>query len=256
MKIDIKNITKKISQEGNSASILICHKLVDKQLEVIEEIARDILRLGRKKSYKTCPDVFGIWPENIQGKTIKIEQIHSFIKTTQLTPYSHKFKIGIIISVEKATKEAQNALLKTLEEPPKNTFLILSTTSSTKLLPTIVSRCQVIELEDDYKEKFDKKTVESILAANIIKRFEAVESIVKQKNKSQSREEINNLVETLLMYFRKRLLASHKKTPKLQNIFKILKLIETTKLALERNVNQRLALENLMINLPLKGKDF
>lgn len=256
MKINIQNIIKKISQKDNSASLLILHKSVDSQLEVVEKFAKGILNLEAEKAYKACPDVFGIWYENIEGKSIKIEQIHEFIRTTQLKPYSHKFKVGVIISAEKATREAQNALLKTLEEPPKNTFLILTASSQTKLLPTIVSRCQIIELAGKEKSRIDKRTIKTILNANIVKRYEMIEEMVKQKNKAQVAEEVNNLIETLLGYFRGRLLKSHKDPQKSKNLFEIIKLIESTRLAIDKNVNLRLALENLMINLPLKGEDY
>jgi len=255
MKVNLQNIIKKISQEGNSASLLLCHKNIEEQLQVAEELSRKILKLKRGKSYKTCPDVFGIWPENIKGKTIKIEQIHEFIKKTQLKPYSRKFKIGVIISADKMTTEAQNALLKTLEEPPKNTFLILTSVSPTRLLPTIISRCQVIELAQKDRPLINKDKVRKIMSVNLIKRFEMMEEIVKQKNKTKVNEDVNDLIEILLTYFRKQLLKSHKDSKDIQNIFDIIELIETTRLAIDSNVNLRLALENLMINLPLREVD-
>ena len=55
-------------------------------------------------------------------------------------------KIGIIVEAECLGEEAQNAFLKTLEEPPPNTLLLLLTVNSRKLLPTIRSRCQTISL--------------------------------------------------------------------------------------------------------------
>lgn len=256
MKINIQNIINKISEKDNSTSLLIVQKNVEVQQEIVSEIAKGILKLEKGKSYKACPDVFGIWPEQVDGRSIKIEQIHEFIRITQFKPYSLKFKVGVIISVEKATQEAQNALLKTLEEPPKNTFIILTTSNSSRLLPTIVSRCQVIELEDKEKKKTDKQIVKTILKAGVVKRFELIEEITKRKNKVQVFEEVIELLENLLAYFKVRLLKSYKDEQKAKNIFNIIKLIELTKLAIDNNVNLRLALENLMINLPIKGKDY
>lgn len=253
MEINIQDIIKNISKKGNSATLLISHKTVEKQLEFIEEFARGILELHETKSYKTHPDLLGIWPENINGKTIKIKQIHDFIRKIQLKPYSSKFKVGVIISAEKMTKEAQNALLKTLEEPPTNTFLILTTTSVNKLLPTIISRCQVLEFKDDEKGQIDLDIAKTILKANIVERFQMVERIVQQKDKLKMSEDINDLTEKLLLYFRKQLLKMHKNN---LNIVRIIDLIEATQTAINKNVNTRLALESLMINLPLKGKDY
>ncbi|MFC1780109.1 hypothetical protein ACFLY9_00220 [Patescibacteria group bacterium] len=256
MKINVDNIIEKIRHKGNSATILITHKSQDKQLEVAEEISRKILQLSSTKPYKSHPDVFGIWPEHVNGKTIKIEQVHEFIRKTQLKPFSAQYKIGIIISIEKTTKEAQNALLKTLEEPPQNTFLILTTSKKDKLLPTIISRCQVLEQEEKTSVKSDLKTVKRILRGNIIDRFQFVEEITKQKNRTKVFEDVNELTENLLCFFRQRLLKNQKKTEKVEKIIELIGLIETTQAAIERNVNTRLALESLMINLPLKGEDY
>lgn len=253
MKINTQNIIKKISKKGNSSTLIISYPTTEKQLEFIEMFARGILKLHDTKSYKTHPDILGIWTENINGKTIKIKQIHDFIRKIQLKPYFSKFKIGVITSAEKMTKEAQNALLKTLEEPPKNTFLILTTISVNKLLPTIISRCQVLEFKVDKKGQTDSNIAQTILKADIIERFRIVEQIVQQKDKLKMSEDINDLIEKLLLYFRKQLLKIGKNN---QDIIKIIDLIETTRTAIDKNVNKRLAIENLMINLPLKSNNY
>lgn len=59
-----------------------------------------------------------------------------------------KYKVYIIDEVHMLTKEAFNALLKTLEEPPKNVVFILATTNPEKIPPTIISRCQVIDFKN------------------------------------------------------------------------------------------------------------
>jgi DNA polymerase III delta prime subunit len=145
MKINIKNIIEKITKKDNSTSILIVHRDFEKQEKFVEEFTRAILDIPKTKPYKTHSDLFGIWPENIERKNIKIEQIHEFIRKTQLKPFLSKFKVGVIFSAEKMTEESQNALLKTLEEPPQNTFLILTSTNKDKLIPTVLSRCQILE---------------------------------------------------------------------------------------------------------------
>lgn len=64
-------------------------------------------------------------------------------------PFNHYSKIVLIPEADNLNPESQNALLKILEEPGKNNYLILTTTNITKLLPTIISRCQKIKLISD-----------------------------------------------------------------------------------------------------------
>lgn len=89
------------------------------------------------------PDVKILEPEN---GSIKIEQIREMQKEAFLSPHRSPYRIFIIADMEKATPEAANSLLKTLEEPPPHSIFILTALSADLLLPTIVSRCQVLNL--------------------------------------------------------------------------------------------------------------
>src|SRR3989442_15605116 len=75
-----------------------------------------------------------------------IEEIRELRDTVKYAPASSKFKIYIIDEVHMLTKEAFNALLKTLEEPPAHVKFIFATTEPQKVLPTILSRCQRFDL--------------------------------------------------------------------------------------------------------------
>ena len=71
-----------------------------------------------------------------------VEDAHNILEKVQYAPVQGKYKIYIIDEVHMLTTQAFNALLKTLEEPPKNVIFILATTESHKVLDTIKSRCQ------------------------------------------------------------------------------------------------------------------
>src|SRR5579863_128702 len=75
-----------------------------------------------------------------------IEEIRELRDTVKYVPTSGKFKIYIIDEVHMLTKEAFNALLKTLEEPPAHVKFMFATTEPEKVLPTILSRCQRFDL--------------------------------------------------------------------------------------------------------------
>ncbi len=89
------------------------------------------------------PDVQMIEPD---GARIKIDQVRALQHDLALSPVEGKFRVAIFDQFELATIEAQNALLKTLEEPPAYAVLIVLASDPELLLPTIISRCQLITL--------------------------------------------------------------------------------------------------------------
>jgi len=99
------------------------------------------------------PDFFLLEPE---GAHIKKKQIEKVIKNMMTKPIESEKKIFIIEDSYKMNKTAQNSFLKTLEEPPEFVNFILISTRSTNLLPTIVSRCEIIKFFPTQKEKIIK----------------------------------------------------------------------------------------------------
>ncbi len=95
----------------------------------------------RKIARGLHPDVQVIEPA---GATLKIEQVRALEADAALGPYEAKRKVFILDGAEKMTEQAANALLKTLEEPPGRTVIVLLTTTPSALPPTIVSRCQTV----------------------------------------------------------------------------------------------------------------
>ncbi len=72
----------------------------------------------------------------------KVEDVHRIRETVRIPPQNGRYKIYIIDEVHMLSKQAYNALLKTLEEPPAHVIFIFATTEPQKVLPTIMSRCQ------------------------------------------------------------------------------------------------------------------
>ncbi len=75
----------------------------------------------------------------------KVEDIRDLIDKVRIPPQSGKYKVYIIDEVHMLSKNAENAFLKTLEEPPPHIVFILATTEKNKILPTILSRCQIYD---------------------------------------------------------------------------------------------------------------
>lgn len=100
-----------------------------------------------------------------------IENIRDLISKVALAPTLGKYKVYVIDEAHQLTKEASNALLKTLEEPPAHAIFVLATTEADKLLPTIVSRCQ----------KFDFKWLKVTEIADFLTYIAKTENIDIQK---------------------------------------------------------------------------
>lgn len=240
--------SKFINNRKNSkeaVTMVITHPATEEQEDLASFAAKEILNLKENKKYRNSANVFGIWPEEIDRNSIGIDLVKNFIHKAQLKPFNSKQKVGIILEADKMTLQAQNAILKTLEEPPENTFLILCVSKTEKLITTIRSRSKIFEF---YKKDklINNKTIEKLLKSNIIKRFDFVEKLLNEKDTYIKQEKINSLLKNLLIFHRNLLVEKNKNhNENLQKIY----LIETTQKAISKNANTRLALENLFINI-------
>lgn len=81
-----------------------------------------------------------------EGGTLKVEQVREVQKFLSLKPYQSAYKIVIFLRFQEANPNAANALLKTLEEAPSYGLLLLTADNAEQLLPTIVSRCEILRL--------------------------------------------------------------------------------------------------------------
>lgn len=91
------------------------------------------------------PDLAVVQAER-EGGTIKVDQVRELQYMLALHPYDARYRVAILLRFEEANQNAMNALLKTLEEPASHVVLILTAESAESLLPTIVSRCEVLRL--------------------------------------------------------------------------------------------------------------
>ena len=94
----------------------------------------------RKVEHGNHADVHLVRPES-KSRIITVEQIRNLMKEIQLKPTEAEYKVAVIVAADRLRIEAANAFLKTLEEPPPKSILILLTTESQRILETIRSRC-------------------------------------------------------------------------------------------------------------------
>lgn len=128
------------------------------------------------------PDFMIINPD---GNSIKIEQIRFLIEKISEKPIISEYKVYIINDSDKMTMEAQNSLLKTLEEPPEYAVLILITSNESKLLNTIKSRCTKIffnAIEDKKIEEYIKEHITKDVSISMVR---AAQGSIRENRKTK-----------------------------------------------------------------------
>lgn len=241
-----------------------------------------------------------------EGGTLKVDQIRSLHRNLSLTPYEARTRMALLLRFEEANPSASNALLKTLEEPSPHVVLVLTAVSPESLLPTIVSRCEVLRLGpaslpavSDYLQKHKGASSEQamllahlsagrvgyacklhtdpdklaqrqawldehfqLLNSGLVKRFSYAESLGKDKDVARQ------VLELWLAYWRDIMLRTSGASAPLINSDRVaeiedlsgkldiisasetVKSLERTITHLENNINPRVALEVLLLDLP------
>lgn len=186
-------------------------------------------------------------------ESIGISDIRTLQKSLFLKPFKSTTKAAILKNAQNLTIAAQNALLKVLEEPPNNTLIILTVTQKELLLPTILSRCTIIELKKTDTDLSEKeiaqytKVLSSLLSDGVGEKLKVAQDIAKDKNEAVV------WLEKMILCSRQKLLEdifndNNETIQQLNNVIvsfqKTLTILKTT------NVSPRFALENLFLSLP------
>jgi len=115
------------------------------------------------RSCRTCTQIetmqhpdLAIVQADTEGGTLKVEQVRELQRSLALTPYAARYRVAILLRFEQAHPSASNALLKTLEEPAPQVVLVVTAESAEALLPTIVSRCEVLRLRPSPVEEVSR----------------------------------------------------------------------------------------------------
>jgi DNA polymerase-3 subunit gamma/tau len=121
-----------------------------------------------------------------------VDDIRSLVEQVRFAPQAGKYKVYIVDEVHMLSASAFNAFLKTLEEPPPYAIFILATTEKHKILPTILSRCQIF----DFKRITNNDTVEhlqEIVDKENIKADKAALQVIAQKSEGCMRDSLSIL---------------------------------------------------------------
>ncbi len=249
-----------------------------------KEFAKAILCLNENKPCNKCksclefdnsnnPDLTIIEPD---GNNVKIEQIRELNRKVVEKPIVSTKKVYIINDGQNITKEAQNALLKTLEEPPEYVTIILITTSESAFLPTIKSRCTKInfnklteeEMLKILKEKYNYQNVGNIVyktsngsiskSNQIIEKQSEFEDINKMFSNLEhvnvidlinskelvfkGKEDINSILDYIITIFFEKIKDNRK-------YIECIEIAENAKERLRKNSNYDMTIDNFMLNV-------
>ena len=188
-------------------------------------------------------------------KALGINDVRELQKKIFLKPIKGDYKT-VAVNTPDITHEAQNAFLKILEEPPESTLIILAVNELGSILPTIISRCKVFDLNKGVTE-FTKNEISQYL--NILislsskgtgERLKLAQDLSKDLPAQAGKEEALISIEKMIMSARDLLLKNSKNKDLLSQYLNILVSLQRTHTIIKTtNVNLRLALENLFLNL-------
>lgn len=182
---------------------------------------------------------------NSYEKAMGIEDVRNIRKNIFLKPFKGKTKAVVIEAYESITTEAQNALLKILEEPPANTIIIITTAKKEFLLSTIISRCKIIELKEKEISLINEDLLELSNTLNILLNGKIGDKLKVAQDIAKDKDKTVLWLEKMAIFVRQKLIENYNdsKYPNfLRQLQKTYKAIKST------NVNQRIALENLFLS--------
>ncbi len=251
------------------------------------------------------PDLLVVEAEQ-WGGVLKVDQVRALIRALALAPYEARYRVALLLRFQEANPSAMNALLKTLEEPNPQVVLLLTSETPEDLLPTIVSRCEVIRLTSIPREEIQTALIQQwgvdteratllasisngrmgyalrlhhtpqllaerhqylenlweLLRANRYQRFRYAEKLSSQKTN------LRQAIDVWQLFFHDVLLRSGGAAVKIANVdftqeidtlatrmdlprvSKFLSALQRTIALVDRNVNARLALEVLFLDMP------
>lgn len=218
---------------------IIVNKSKDSQKEQLKILLKRIFN----KELKESPDIHVLNPE--KENSIGIEEVKELQKAMKYKPFQEEKQVGIILQAEKLTTQAQNALLKTLEETTETSLYILCVNNERNLLPTIKSRGIVIYSFSQIEKTTVEEDLENFLDLDPLEQFNTIEKYSKDKDSSLAF--INSLEER----FRKRLELDIKNgnIDSSQKNLSLLKTVQKSREKISANCNRRLTLEAMVVEL-------
>lgn len=181
------------------------------------------------------PDLLVLEP----NPSITIKQVRSIEFFLSRKPIKQDYNLVVILQADKLTLQAQNAILKTLEEPPSNSKIILLSPTQNDLIGTITSRCQLINLNSNLKLSKATQT-EQLNLFNQIVNSNTAQRITLAFNHAKTKDQALNFLEDQLHFIKDSILTYPE----------LIRHILTSINQLKANVNPKFVLEVLFFSYP------
>ncbi|MBD3329307.1 hypothetical protein GF357_02325 [Candidatus Dojkabacteria bacterium] len=222
--------------------------------ELLQQLNRHLeLEIETTQDLIKYPDIHVIETTE-KTKAMGIDQVKKLQLEMLFKPLNLSKQAGVIAEAQNLTKEAQNALLKTLEEQPENTIYLLTVNNEKNLLPTIVSRCVKLYVKktqntDGKVEKnYDKTDKPEFLEKDIAAQFEFMKKLTEAEKEVGGK--ILDFMIQLGDYYRAEWKSSVNSNPQEARVFsRKIEIIETAQKRLQANTNRLFTLENLVLQL-------
>ncbi len=151
----------------------------------------------RKIEHGNHADVHWVRPES-KSRVVTIDQMRELMREIQLKPTEAEYKVAVVVAADRLRVEAANAFLKTLEEPPAKSILILLTTDPQRILETVLSRCLRLNFAGEGPRPLEPGQLEwltafSELAAaeqkSLLGRYRLLDALLRKLNELRARIE-------------------------------------------------------------------
>lgn len=182
----------------------------------------------------------------------KIDDIRDLLEKVKIPPQIGKYKVYIIDEVHMLTKEAENAFLKTLEEPPSHIVFILATTEKNKILPTILSRCQIYDFKK-ISDQDSKNYLEEIIRSEGYKYEPKAISIIAKKAFGSLRDSLT-ILDRVINYTNGNITLEM--TSQILNVLDTDTYLKFSELILKSSINEAIVCFNDLSNKGFGEKDF
>lgn len=220
---------------------LLISKNTKQQIDYLKQLLSAILQKEILELVES-PDIHIL--DRREENSIGIEDVKDFVKEMIFKPFGNSKQVAIIYEAEKLTGQAQNSLLKTLEESNDETVYLLCVDNEKNVLPTIYSRSKPIFIKQGIEEKIEHFKPD-ILSKDLVEQFQYLENISKEK--TTCIEFLKEIEEYFKIELEKEIKNDNINSSKA--ISEHLKYIQETRDKINSNCNKKLVLEALTIYL-------
>jgi DNA polymerase III gamma/tau subunit len=220
--------------------------LINKSKDVLKDNLLLFVNRLLGKKYENIEDIYSVPDihilDNSSKNSIGIEDVKALQKEMVFKPFGDGVQIAIILESEKLTQQAQNSLLKTLEDSEDSSIYLLCVNNEKNLLQTIISRAKPIYLNGVHETE---EIGTDIFEKDLLEQFQTIEKISKSKTESLG------LINSIENIYKKKLEIEIKNgnIDSSMNLKRTLEQIAQSRKKINSNCNKKLVLEALIVSL-------